>query len=279
MPSARSRQSTPIHRLNRAPAVLPAYQPLKNPLNESAQRALHDLPRAHNLANLNKHLQIANDTLTNAAGDVNDRYQRRAAYQLKQNAQGKGEEGDEGNRSVEEMRENVDGMTSRVEEGVRKVIDARAIVAGVESALKELDTNVAAGNGAIAPTQSTLGASQFRQRRRIQEDDDSEDESSQEVVIGPTTVLKRKITEQQAEYEGLSMRDRCVPYFLSAIKLTVQLRNKQRLHRLQTNGPRRPAPGRKRSSRRPRVDLVFSTEHRSDTRWHQKGPSRSRRRR
>ena len=246
--SARPRQSATGQRPNRGPAFLPVYQPPTNPLNEAAQRALHDLPRTHNLANLTKHLQIANDTLTNAAGDVNDRYQRKAVYQQKQNArraaQGNDEEDDEGNRAVEEMREKVDEMTSRMEESVRKVIDARAIVASVELALRELDTNVAAGNGAIAPTQSTLGASQFRQRRRVQgEDADSEDESSQEVIVGPTSLLKRKITEQQTEYEGLSMRDRYAPYYSSTIiQLTTQLRNKQQLHRLQTNGPRLPAP-------------------------------------
>ena len=125
------------------------------------------------------------------------------------------------------MQDEVEGMTNRMEQSVRMIVDASAAVEGVETALRELDTNISAGGGAVAPTQSTLGASQFKQKKRkpADEPDDNEDEDgdededeqsegeaapSQVLGDGLAVLWKKRIAENQFTYEEISMHDRYV---------------------------------------------------------------------
>ena len=109
-------------------------------------------------------------------------------------------------------------MTSRIEQSVRMIINSKHTVEEVETSLKELDANITAGKGAVAPTQSTLGASQLRQNRRkrgMETDEEEADESadetaSQAVGDGPALLLKKKIAAHNSAYEESSMQERYV---------------------------------------------------------------------
>ena len=223
MPStARSRPSATASRQSNGPTPLPAYQPALHPLNESGQRALQSLHREHNLESLKRKLQIANNHLTTAAADVNDRLhtQENNYGKYKKRLEKEGSQADDQqDELIAEARQKADEMTGRLEEGVRKIIDSDAEVEGVERALKELQDNVSTGRGRIVPTQSTLGASQFRsndRRRRGDTQDEGDGDSEfgddpnrplgdQENIVG---VLKRKVADQKSEYEALSMAQR-----------------------------------------------------------------------
>ena len=217
----RARQSNTVSRPNRRPVELPPYQPPANKLNDAAQRALHNLPNNHRLDGLHKRLKQANVVLSNTAGEINDRYHQKAVLhqrrQARRRAQGlEDDEEEEDDPAVEKLRGEVEDMTSRIEQSVRMVIDSKAAVEEVEKSLKELDANITAGRGAIAPTQSTLGASQFRQRRRKRraesDDNDEEEESendagaSQVIGDGPALLLKQKVAEHKSAYEEMSMQ-------------------------------------------------------------------------
>lgn len=224
--SGRARKSNTASKPSRGPTLLPPYQPPANKLNDAAQRALHNLPNTHRLDGLHTRLKHANGLLCNNAGELNDRYQQKAAghqkRQARRRAQGAADDDDDDN-NVEKMKHEVKEMTSRMEQSMRMIIDAKAAVDGVEGALKELDANITAGRGAIAPTQSTLGASQFRQRGRKRgaqsdnEDEESGDEvtASQAIGDGPAVLWKKKIAENDSVYEGLSMRNRYVKVLIT----------------------------------------------------------------
>ena len=215
-PLGRGRRSGTATTLNNGPIPLPPYQPLANPLTPDLQRALNELPRTHRLDGLKKHLAQATQSLTTVAGDVNDRYYKKLEAHRKHKArrQGKDEEEDEASeRALEEMRVMVDEMTSSLEQSLRKAIDAKVVLDRVEVALREISANISSGAGAVVPTQSTLGASQFRQRKR-QRDADSEGEDSNDQEDAnpahPLGLIKRKMMEHNSNYENLSMRDKFV---------------------------------------------------------------------
>lgn len=107
-------------------------------------------------------------------------------------------------------------MTGAMELRVRQTIDVQAGVEAEEEILRDLHTNVGAGRGVNAPTQSTLGASQFRKSGRQAGDDGDDDEEGAEEEgeesggVGAVNVLKRKIQEHEEHYTSLSMQTRSV---------------------------------------------------------------------
>lgn len=213
--SARSRPSGTSNRQRTGPTPLPPYQPPQHPLNENAIRAIQDLPRNHRLDSLKTRLNTANNHLAVAAVDINDRLVAQITLHEKSRArrekQGSQEENEE-ERAMDEKRQQTDELTGRLETGVRKIIDAKFQVQGVEKALKELETNVANNRGAIAPTQSTLGASQFRPNRRRrgrdgdEEDDELEDDTQSAGENGSAVeFIKRKREEQNSAYQNETM--------------------------------------------------------------------------
>ena len=216
--SARSRPSGASNRQRVGP-TLPTYQPPQHPLNENAIRAIQDLHRNHKLDSLKARLNAANNHLAGAAVDINDRLVEQTASYEKSKArrekQGSEEDSEEKERVMDEKREQTDELTGRLESGVRKIIDAKFEVEGVEKALKELESNVANNRGAIAPTQSTLGASQFRSDRRRRgrdpDDEDSEFEDGTQSAGengGAMDFVKRRIAEQKSAYENETMSSR-----------------------------------------------------------------------
>lgn len=216
-PAGRSRASGTANVASRGPITLPNYQPTEHPLNENAQHALHDLPRNHKLDSLKHKFRAANGHLTQAAADINDRFQihdvqneKRKARKTTQSSQDSHGEED---KVLDEMRQRTNDMTQSLEGSVRKIIDASEELAGVERALKELDSNVTAGRGVLAPTQSTLGTSQFRQnqRRRVADPDDEDSDVEEEPPTDGENALeslKKRIGKHRAAQQALSMADR-----------------------------------------------------------------------
>ena len=98
------------------------------------------------------------------------------------------------------------------------IIDSSAEVENVERALQELQENITEGRGRTVPTQSTLGASQYRQTRaRRQQDLDSDEENESEDTQGPSGddesaigLLKRKVADKHSAYQAMSMAQRQV---------------------------------------------------------------------
>ena len=205
---------------SRKSSQLPPYQPLANKLNDAAQRAVHNLPNDHRLDGLTRRLKMANTFLGNNAGDLTDCLYRKTAAQQRRQARLRAQGADDNMDGVEvqEMRRTVEEMVSRMERSVRMIIDARVVLEGAEAALKELDSNITAGRGAVAPTQSTLGASQFRRKRELRgaesddEDEESDDEAfqSQDIGDGPLISWKKKTAENISIYKRLSKRNRYV---------------------------------------------------------------------
>lgn len=221
----RPRQTNPSGRSTIRSTPLPRYQPPTHPLKPNAQRAFHELPRSHRIDGLQTHLSQAINSLTAAAGDINDRSQNKIANHQKRKARrqardgvapggdgdGDGDEDENGSdRAVEEMRENVAGLTAELEQRVRKIVDARAAVENVATVLRDLDANLSSnGQGTMAPTQSTLGASQLREKRRRPNVNLSDEEEEEEPgPMGPLGGFKQKIDKFHSEYENLSMRHR-----------------------------------------------------------------------
>ena len=210
--SARSRQSGAPNRQRTGP-TLPTYQPAEHPLNETAIRAVQDLHRNHRLDSLKTRLNTANNHLASAAVDVNDRFVARIALHEKSRArrekQGTQEDNEEEESAMSEKRRQTDELTARLDSGVRKIVDAKFQVHNVEKALKELETNVANNRGAIAPTQSTLGASQFRSNRRRRDGNvDEEDSANEDENEGALEFIKRKTADEQRRYQNESMSHR-----------------------------------------------------------------------
>lgn len=216
--SARSRPSETPNRQRTGPTPLPTYQPPQHPLNENAIRAITDLPRNHRLDSLKNRLNVATNHLAGAAVDINDRLLTQiTVYEKSRDRREKlGSQEDDNNeeeeRAMNEKRQQTNELTGRLELGVRKIIDAKVQVQGVEKALKELETNVANNRGAIAPTQSTLGASQFRSNRRRRGADADSDEDEDDVFDDNTQengsavdFVKRKIEEQNSAYQNETM--------------------------------------------------------------------------
>lgn len=222
--SARARPSATSSRQSRGPTPLPPYQPPQHPLTESAQRALQNLPRDHKLDSLKQKLKVANNHLTAAAADINDRLQVQNMNYEKQRRrlekQGSQDSNGELDTRMAEVRAQTDEMTGKLERGVRNIIDASADVESMEKALKELQENVREGGGRVVPTQSTLGASYNRparggRRQRIDSDDegsDADDDITQPIAKDESAigVLKRKVADQQSEYQAMSMARRYV---------------------------------------------------------------------
>lgn len=135
--SARGRQSgtaapTPARGPNRAPGTvsssrrptpLPRYQPLVHPLSQDAIIKLRNLPQSHKLDGLQRRLVRAINALTEAAGDVNDRYQKK----LEGHRRWKARHGNDDNepeayareKTLQEVKDKVDEMTNTIEEKIR----------------------------------------------------------------------------------------------------------------------------------------------------------------
>lgn len=124
------------------------------------------------------------------------------------------------------MGQDTKEITAKMEEAVRGLVDSKAHTESVETALREMSVNLRESGGRLAPTQSTLGASQFRgqKRRRVNADDDDDEdeddddqdeddegedfESQSQQQEGPSTYLRARLTASAASYDSLSLGDK-----------------------------------------------------------------------
>lgn len=149
--------------------------------------------------------------MTESAAEINDHFQERNVQNEKRKARkatamSSQESNEDAEREMDEMRTATNEMTGRLEMGVRMVIDAGEEVKVIEEALRELDTNITAGRGVLAPTQSTLGASQFRQHDGPGiGGDENEDKNMGQ---GTVEALKQKIGQHRAAYHASTMTAR-----------------------------------------------------------------------
>ncbi len=234
-PASTARPSTTSARQPLRPtSTLPVYQPLANPLNPTAQHALHNLLTTHPLNELKQRLQIATNHLNEVTGDLNDHYQAKKAEHNKrksekaarardlESTQTPDQDDDGADGRLDEAWKDVEDLTGKMEAQTRRVIDLQARVDNTENVLKELNANVSNGR---TSTQSTLGASQFRsqtqrQRRRQRagrsnsddEDEDGDDENNHaDLEEAPTPALatfKTRLSTASEKYDSLSMKER-----------------------------------------------------------------------
>ena len=217
-PLGRPRASASSNRQSRGPISLPPYESPAHPLNQAAQDALHDLPSKHNLSQLKARIKAANHHLTQAAGDINDRLQ--AKHELHEKVKRRLESinspssTDPSNETLEQLQQDTEEMTLKLDQKVRDIIDAGMEIEGVQNALRELDENSAANRGNVLPTQSTLGASQFRgpkRARNTEADEDEDDMDDSQLPVqgdGAVALFKRKMVEHNNAYQAESMTRR-----------------------------------------------------------------------
>ncbi|KAL6714281.1 hypothetical protein ACLMJK_007704 [Lecanora helva] len=212
--SARSRPSGTANRQSRGPIQLPAYQLLQDALSENAQRAVQNLSREHKLDSLKHRLKVANNHLTYAAADVNERQQLKNLQHEKQKKklekQGTSDDGQD--RGILVSQQKTDEMTGKLESSVRMIIDSSAKVENTDRALRELQNNITEGRGRILPTQSTLGASyrpnSVRRPQGVDSSDEENNEGEEEEEVSPADALKQKIADKHSAYQSLSLVQR-----------------------------------------------------------------------
>jgi hypothetical protein len=164
------------------------------------------LQATHKLDDVERRLKLANEVLSECAGDLNERFverERRVRAKAggrgeggKENDGGDGEEDEEidgervggtqgreeRERGLGEMREKVRGMTARMEEHVRKVVDAQKRVIDVGEILSEVRTIAAADVRTASELESTTQQQQQQRQRRggIGGNDEEMDEDGNE---------------------------------------------------------------------------------------------------
>ena len=218
--------SSTSHSSRLATTSFPAYEPLSNPLSEAAQRTLHELPQTHPLTSLRQHQNQAITSLINVLGDINELRSARRIVREKARERGleDAEVAAERDGEVEKFGEDVDALNEATEAGMRKLVDCKSHLEATETVLRDLDANIVAGNGAIAPTQSTLGASQARRRMpgQFEDDGDADGEGNEDQEFAstqstpsstpsgppPSKMLKRKLATAQQEYSLLSLSEK-----------------------------------------------------------------------
>lgn len=84
---------------------------------------LRNLSQSHKLDSLKRRLARATNSLTEAAGDVNDRYHKKLEGHRKWKARhGNDDDGPEAyarDKTLQEVKDTVDEMTNRIEEKIR----------------------------------------------------------------------------------------------------------------------------------------------------------------
>lgn len=153
-----------------------------------------------------RRLKLANEVLSECAGDVNERFaerERRVRAKMRRRGEGDkeneggdgGDEDEEGTdaggsqggeereRGLEEMRGKVRSMTGRMEEHVRKVVDAQKRVADIGEVLVEVRTIAAADAHTASQPQSTA---QQQRRGGVGRSGEEMDEDDNEGLGGGT---------------------------------------------------------------------------------------------
>lgn len=159
---------------------LPAYENPQHSLNAAQQRELQGLEKLESLEILKKHLEHANDSVTNTAGDINDRFTERQTSWRKRKAKRAQQEMNQDDADLQEeetdleaMRQRVDKMTQHMEETVRKIIDSSKYVESIKNGIQEVQRQ--ATDDAVRTTQHTQSQTHARDTTATAAaDDDSE---------------------------------------------------------------------------------------------------------
>ncbi|EAW15991.1 SUMO ligase MMS21 [Aspergillus fischeri NRRL 181] len=250
--SRNDRTSTTANRHTQAPSrastpPLPAYEPPIAPLNAAGHNAIIALLNAPSLRQLKTHIQRAEETLTDSAGEVNERltdarvrYQKERARKRRRangetpGAEGvgakqeegeddnedddDGDDGDEINR-LARLEEQVQSVTEELEARMRQTIDAEVKLEGLKGVLadmaKEAEEATIAGAGAGA---AELRSRRTRRRRGDDEgDQDPEEEGDEDYEatpepqmtgIPPSRRLDQKLDEESARWTSQSLTQR-----------------------------------------------------------------------
>ncbi|KAI9682375.1 MAG: hypothetical protein M1817_000429 [Caeruleum heppii] len=204
---------------NPASTTLPSYQHLIHPLTPTAQQTLNTLPQDSSFRKIQEHIQRANDSLTDATGEITDRLVRKEDYlqrrRLRRERDGLEEDDGDEEDTVSALRQKVEDLTGEMEEGIRILVDAEV----EREDTNALITRVGAAQG---PPRGVNGPSQrpSRQRRgqRLEGSEEEEDEASDEYVDeqersepngqakrGPAVMLQNGLRENRSVYESQSM--------------------------------------------------------------------------
>ncbi|KAK3691773.1 hypothetical protein LTR37_018431 [Vermiconidia calcicola] len=192
-PTPTPRQSTVGPAQRQSGTQLPPYEPPTFSLNPAAQRALAQLAQAHNLRNLDSSLSEAQDYLSVAAAEINDRLLEKEKATKKRKAQaeqlGSEDVGNTGDleQSVNELRDKVERMTQRMDESMRKMIDGQHSVQSIKESVAATANDARANASTQASTQNV--PTQRRRRRETEggeDDDDNDDDDDEYQDFTPT---------------------------------------------------------------------------------------------
>ncbi|PYI14217.1 hypothetical protein BO99DRAFT_406859 [Aspergillus violaceofuscus CBS 115571] len=206
----------------------PPYQPptIANPksdqltLHATSHAALLGLLTSKPLRNLKTHLQHAQEKLTEAAGDINERLTD-AEERMRRKKERNTEEGGDDDNDEEEvaaLKEKVKATTAKLDQKMRSAIDAEVKLEGLSEMLRGLDGNVNVVDGAVV-TRSRSTRTSRRSRRDEDEDEEMEDadardddeegqgDNDDEENPGPTLVgkIEESVTATKDKWSGLSL--------------------------------------------------------------------------
>ncbi|PLN81951.1 zinc-finger of the MIZ type in Nse subunit-domain-containing protein [Aspergillus taichungensis] len=213
------------------------YEPPLKTLNSTGHRALLQLLKSQPLRHLKTHLQHAEEKLTDAAGEVNERltdahvrYQRlkerRGSSTRDQDADGEdaaaaaaaavAEGGDDNDEDGEKARvarleEDVMRITGRLEVQMRKTIDAEAMVDGLGVVLGRFEDE--AERESIAAPGAPVSASTRGRRGRIDEEEEGgeeeeEEEEEKQDFVPTSQKLADELEEDHTKWDELSPTER-----------------------------------------------------------------------
>ncbi|KAI9800949.1 MAG: hypothetical protein M1833_003086 [Piccolia ochrophora] len=227
MPPARQKRSSAVQdnsqsARRRETLPLPQYQPILNPLAPTAQNILDSLVRTHSSQKLKQHLAAACLSVTEAAGDINDRLTMKEARalteRLRRRRDPQSSPDDESERALEELRGKVNELTEEMEASTRSIIDVQAKLASSERVLKGVQQ--AAGSGALGPIDPPASQQRRRNLRAGVDDEDLDEEMSDDFLetpegerdptsenaTGPVAFLRKGLQSQSEIYQAQSMR-------------------------------------------------------------------------
>lgn len=221
-PSSSRRQT---HRTNHTPGqqtlsspiapTLPPYEPPIGPLNPAGKRAIASLLETRSLRNLHSSLANAADKLTDATGDINERYtdakvrhEAKVRRRREREAKGLDDNGenndgwDEDNErmELEDMEKKVKEFTTKMEGLMRRTIDREMELDVWAEGLREL----------VGDEDENADDIGRRVRRRVEGRDDEEQEEEEELGDPPSQLLKQKIARNRADWGSRSFTDRFV---------------------------------------------------------------------
>ncbi|PYH45069.1 SUMO ligase MMS21 [Aspergillus saccharolyticus JOP 1030-1] len=208
------------------PPTIPNPKPDQITLHSSSHTILVNLLASQSLRTLKTHLQHAQEKLTEAAGDINERLtdaEERARRKRERNASdsaGDAAAADEGkedgaggddDEALSTLREKVQTMTSKLDQKMRGAIEGEVRLEALTDMLKELEGRVNVVDGA-AGGRSTRTSRRSHRRDgdvdvEMEGDEEDQNENEEEEVVGPTLVgkVEESLAATKEQWSGLSL--------------------------------------------------------------------------